>query len=283
MTEANPFMRCIVCKEGDLEIVFQYDKQPEGETNFSLFEKRLYEREIWQCHLCGHFINLLDVDFHDLYTREYVNAVYGTENSLLATYEKIMKLPPLKSDNIGRVQRILSFMSPFHEPSDSRKEGKPLLLDIGSGLCVFPARMKEEGWNCTALDPDLRAVSHARQNVGIPAIEGDFMEVDDIGTYDLITFNKVLEHMKDPGTMLMKSRQHLRESGVVYVEVPDGEMAAKEGPEREEFFIEHHHVFSMTSICLLATSAGFSVRLSGRVHEPSSKYTLFAFLIDDRT
>ena len=34
---------------------------------------------------------------------------------------------------------------------------------------------------------------------------------------------------------------------LVYVELPDAEGAALHGPGREEFFIEHHHVFSAAS------------------------------------
>ena len=79
--------------------------------------------------------------------------------------------------------------------------------------------------------------------------------------------------------MLKKSREHLHEDGVVYVEVPDGEMAAEKGAEREEFFIEHRCVFSAASLGLLASLAGFVPCLIERVHEPSGKYTLRAFLM----
>ena len=70
----------------------------------------------------------------------------------------------------------------------------------------------------------------------------------------------------------------LAEGGTVYVELPDGEVAARFGPDREEFYIEHIHVFSMASLCLLAMRAGFDVRVATRLHEPSDKYTLVAFL-----
>ena len=67
-------------------------------------------------------------------------------------------------------------------------------------------------------------------------------------------------------------------AGLVYVELPDAEGAGADGPEREEFFIEHLHVFSMASLCLLAARAGFQVRSAVRLREPSTKYTLAAFL-----
>ncbi len=51
-----------------------------------------------------------------------------------------------------------------------------------------------------------------------------------------------------------------------------------DGPDREEFFIEHLHVFSMASLGLLAQRAGFAVDSAERLREPSGKYTLVAFL-----
>jgi hypothetical protein len=61
--------------------------------------------------------------------------------------------------------------------------------------------------------------------------------------------------------------------------VPDGEAAVHEGPGREEFFIEHHHIFSAVSLALLAARAGFNVQVIERLREPSRKYTLRAFLV----
>jgi SAM-dependent methyltransferase len=279
---------CFLCGSSAHALVFTYDAPPPGETVFPLRNGEIYHREVWRCQGCGHFTNRHQLDLKRLYEGGYVDATYSGDK-LLATFRKIMALPSERSDNFQRVRRIVRYMnetvgrdrdgeggmgrslSPFSIPA-------PTLLDVGSGLCVFPARMKEEGWECTALDPDPRAVDHARQHVGVHAICGDFLSTPRLQTYDLITFNKVLEHVENPVEMLRKSQAHLRAEGVVYVELPDGEAAAADGAEREEFFIEHSHVFSMSSLCLLARQAGFSADCIERVHEPSTKYTLRAFL-----
>jgi SAM-dependent methyltransferase len=143
---------------------------------------------------------------------------------------------------------------------------------------VFLHRLKEAGWEGLALDNDPRLVQHAREVVGVKAVLGDFMELTDLGQFDLVTFNKVLEHVAEPVAMLAKSAANLRPGGFVYVEVPDGEAAARQGPEREEFFIEHHHIFSPASLTLLAERAGLGVKFLERLREPSTKYTLRAFL-----
>ena len=98
-----------------------------------------------------------------------------------------------------------------------------------------------------------------------------------IGPVDAITFNKVLEHVEDPVTMLAAARPLLGAGGFVYVEVPDAEGAALHGPGREEFFIEHHHVFSAASTAMMAGRAGFATLAVERLREPSGKFTLRAF------
>lgn len=265
--------RCPLCDATGFDLVFRYDAPPKGETRFEGFDPKNYRREIWRCRLCGHFVNDCKMEPKGFYQGAYVQGTYGAEG-MRAAFKRIQALPPEKSDNYHRVKRIDGYAREVWQGRLSR----PTVLDVGSGLCVFLARMKEAGWECTALDPDQGAAEHARSEVGVKAICGDFMERGDLGSYDLIAFNKVLEHVADPVAMLKKSRRHLRAGGMVYVEVPDGEAAALEGPEREEFFIEHLCVFSPASLGLLAAKAGFRVRLIERLREPSGKYTLSAFL-----
>ena len=109
---------------------------------------------------------------------------------------------------------------------------------------------------------------------------GDFLTMDiaALGRFKLVTLNKVIEHVEAPVVMLRRTSGVLSPAGFVYVEAPDGDAAAAEGPGREEFFIEHHHVFSPASLALTAKRAGFSPVLIERLREPSGKFTICAFL-----
>ncbi len=114
--------------------------------------------------------------------------------------------------------------------------------------------------------------------IGVNAVCADFNTAENLDLFDVITFNRVLEHVKDPVTMLRRGLRYLKPKGFIYVEVPDGEMAAEAGKEREEFFVDHLHVFSLSSLSLAALSAGFTITALGRAREPSGKYSLWAFL-----
>jgi 2-polyprenyl-3-methyl-5-hydroxy-6-metoxy-1,4-benzoquinol methylase len=260
--------------------VFTYTAPPEGEIRFEFSSGSAYQRELLRCDLCGHFVSTHDMDTGALYAGDYVNANYQDEAGIRRAFERIIALAPSRSDNVGRVRRILEFAAAHFQSADELHHPRSL-LDVGSGLGVFPYRMKEAGWDCTALDPDIRAIRHAQEVVGVKAVHADFMAVSDLGRFDVITFNKVLEHVEDPVAMLAKSAEHLEDGSFVYVELPDGEAAWVDGPGREEFFIDHLHVFSMASLALLVARAGFNLVRIERVREPSSKYTLRAFAIPD--
>jgi 2-polyprenyl-3-methyl-5-hydroxy-6-metoxy-1,4-benzoquinol methylase len=261
---------CIFCDSSDFEEVFSYDAPPRGETYFDFIDLSTYSRKVIWCQDCGHFYNVHEMDLSQMYEGEYVDNTY--KGGMNKVFDKINALPPERSDNIGRVNCVLAFAKSRGLPEI------PDLLDVGSGLAVFPFRMKEAGWNCTALDPDARAGHHARDLAGVRSITGIFGEVEIREKFDVITFNKVLEHVPEPIEMLGHAANLLKPDGFVYIELPDGEEAVKEGEEREEFSLDHYHVFSKSSIGRLCRHAGFQVLEIERLREPSNKFTLRAFI-----
>lgn len=266
-------MNCIICGNDNFHNVFQFTEPPAIETRYSALSEVIYYRETWQCKSCLHFFALQEMDLSAIYSGDYVSATYKDKAGVQATFNKIISLPTDKSDNTGRVARINEFAKKYWGGFENKT-----LLDIGSGLGVFPYLMKKNNWQVTALDPDQRAAEHIKDSVQVETICGDFFEVDSALKYDLVTFNKVLEHVKDPIAMLSKSKENLAENGLVYLEVPDGEIAELDGKEREEFTIDHLYIFSFISLAITAEKAGFYPVLIERLKEPSTKYTLRAFL-----
>jgi SAM-dependent methyltransferase len=269
VSESGSPRTCEFCGSSQYLRVKSYDAPPVGETRFAAFSKG-YSRTLWQCGGCIHVLNQTPVDPDTLYSTDYVDATYG--NELAAAYKRIMALAPERSDNYHRVERVVDFFVQHQ----GRSSGT--LLDIGSGLCVFGAAMRARGWGVTALDPDERAVRHARDVVGVKGIHGDFMATRPSDRFDLVTMNKVLEHVRDPIAFLARARDWLAPDGLVYLEVPDGEAALRESPEREEFFVEHRCAFSAASTAQLVRRSGYLLLRLDRLREPSTKYTLAAFI-----
>jgi len=265
---------CRFCGSPEKEVFFDLHERPAGETKFPSIEKQAYRRQVHRCLVCGHFTSMCAMDISGMYSGEYVNATYSDADGVRRNFERIVNLPLSKSDNAARVDRVCSYAKNFFGDDCSRA-----LLDIGSGLAVFPYAMKQQGWNCTALDPDPRAAAHASSVAGVNAVCADFLTDELGGKFSVITLNKVLEHVPDPSLMASRAGNLLDSPGFLYIEVPDGEGATGGGLEREEFFIEHLHVFSAASLCLLAVKSGFRILSLERLKEPSGKFTLAAFMI----
>tara|TARA_Y100000588_G_scaffold390032_1_gene494362 strand:+ start:4980 stop:5543 length:564 start_codon:yes stop_codon:yes gene_type:complete len=184
-----------------------------------------------------------------------------------------MSLPPSRSDNRQRVAYVTNFTT------NAGWKEQSTCLDVGSGLGVFPAALKEIGWHCVALDPDPTACASIEKLAKVRAITGDLMNTENLGSFDLISFNKVLEHVSTPWTMLERSADFLKPGGFLYLEVPDGKTALSVcGPDREEFFIEHYDAYSKTSLETLIKSSGFQPISISNIREPSGKFTLRAFV-----
>ena len=264
-----------LCGRSNCETVHIYQAPPDGETRFAPDAESAYRRELRRCIECGHFTSVGSAVPDALYNALYVDATYGSAG-LRRAYDRIMGLPPERSDNTARVERVDTFAR-RRGPDGVRK-----LLDVGSGLGVFAAAMKARGWRVTGLDPDPRACGHARDVVGVEAVCSEFMTASGLDRFDVVSLNKVLEHVDDPIAMLKHTHSCLAPDGFVYLEVPDGPAAFADGPHREEFFIEHIHAFSRRSVEIMARRAGFAVAALEFIREPSTKYTILAMLLPER-
>lgn len=216
------------------------------------------------------------MDLSALYYTDYVDSTYGGLEGVRRNYERIMNLDPDQSDNVGRISRITKFAHVHFEDLSPIR-----ILDIGSGLGVFLAEVTgQTDWQCTALEPDPRLAEHIREELRIETVEQDYLNLEWDRQFDIITLNKVLEHVQVPIDMLRNCVRDLATGGFLYLELPDGKAASEDEISfgREEFFIEHHHIFTEASMNRLTRSADLSTILTERICEPSSKHTLYSIL-----
>ena len=265
-------VKCYLCNSHRLTFLEHIKSRPVRETDFSIPSEE-YSREIFQCMNCGVYLNIHDFPSETLYSGTYNEASY--KNEIFETYQRIMSLPSNKSDNKARVKRILDKLE-----SSNLVLQKINALDIGSGLCVFGGEIMSHINQLHCIDPDPISVKHALENVKVTnAFQGYFSNYKSTEKFELITFNKVLEHIKNPIEELERCREFLVEGGLIYVELPDGLHSSESGGfiDREEFFLEHYTIFNELSMKYLLESSGFDVLEMSCIHEPSDKYTIFAF------
>ena len=242
------------------------EKRPEKETLFVEFS--FYPRIIWQCLDCELFVSDKRVPA-SFYESQYVNQTYGAE--LASRFQRILTLPVSESDNEARVAWLLQTLPEF---TSIESWAHLKVLDVGSGLGVFPYRLGQvAGVKVTSLDPDASAVQHL-QSLGLSTIQGTLEAYEPTDRFDLVTVVKVLEHVEDFDVFLTKIKQALLPDGIAYMEVPDADAASKDDELPEEFFIEHLWGFTKTSCSTLLNSLGFKPLILDAVVEPSGKRTL---------
>jgi len=256
------------CKNKESKIFFTFKKKPKLETDFKI-NKSEYFRHYKICLNCSHMFGEHNIDLRNLYDSDYLNSTYNGISGMKKRFNFIMNLPFKKSDNKQRVKRILDFMK-INSKSKSKN-----LLDVGSGTGVFAKSLMNKKWQVHALEPDKRTVEYLNK-LGIKSFHQDIRKFKINKKYSLITFNKVLEHVERPIQLLNSCKKFMNKDSYLYIEVPDI-IASSIGKEREEFFIDHHHVFSITSATLLIEKAGLVVRKVERILEPSGKFTIYLF------
>lgn len=245
-----------------------YKSRPKNETNFRLNGK--YLRRYYKCRFCEHHISDHNYDLSSIYSKDYIKLTYGNYDDLKKKFKKINNFNPIKSDNHHRCLRINSFFKKIDK--------KIKTLDVGAGLGVFPYKLKSSKFR------DFYLIE--RDNLNIKFLKKYLKFKKTFKTksnlkkikFDLITFNKVIEHVPNPTRFLKNYLKYLKKNGFIYIEVPN--IDAKEDPlgyEREEFFIEHHHIFSKLSLIFMLSKLKLNIIQIKKIREPSSKYTLFCF------
>ena len=269
----RPTLAC-PCGEKNLKIEFFYNKRPRGETKFVLGKKKYY-RHYESCTFCNHWFSKCNIDVNNFYKKDYSKATYGNILDINKKFNKIMNLPYNRSDNKHRVRRIVSFYDKnFNFVGKNRT-----LLDFGSGIGVFPFSMKCLGWKVTSIERGIDFHSHLKNFLKIVSFKANLRDLKNKlkNKYDLITFVKVLEHILKPKDVLNQAKIYLKRRGILYIEVPSVS-AQKKGKSREEFYIEHLHVFSKNSIKKLLLNCGFKILKLSDIIESSGKYTIYAFV-----
>lgn len=148
------------------------------------------------------------------------------------------------------------------------KDGRRSILDIGSGPGYFLKRGMERGWSGLGIEPSRQASAHA-MTLGVEVINGFFNRETASGIkrkFDALHLSEVLEHVPEPGALLMEAAGLLSKGGVICCVVPnDFSPVQKVLTDRLGFgqywLAPPHHInyFSFESLSALLERSGFRV------------------------
>jgi SAM-dependent methyltransferase len=133
------------------------------------------------------------------------------------------------------------------------------LLDVGSGGGEFLYLARRLGFTVCGLEPNEGYARFAREQYGLEVCV-DTLETAEFApaSFDVITVNHVLEHLRDPGAALATLGRWLAAEGVLIVEVPNIE--AHYHAPRTRFHFAHLYHFSRATLLEFGMRAGLAPR-----------------------
>lgn len=141
------------------------------------------------------------------------------------------------------------------------------LLDVGSGPGLMLQAATNSNWDAVGIEPNSVAADYSRSS-GCNVVE-DFLNqnfLPTLGKFDAIHSSEVLEHIRDPISMLEIMKSLLKPGGVVCIVVPNDfnplqNVLVKSKTQSYWWVAPPHHLnyFSHSSLSKLVESIGLDV------------------------
>lgn len=247
-----------------------------GPSNYKFWGKEHTGVEMVKCHVCSlRFVNprLKEEEIEEVYGDHYWERLGHTSIDLKRT------------KNFFNYD-MLSLMKGIEFcPVD-----RPSILDIGVGQGGYLKAAKIAGYdNLTANDIN-SAKEEELKGFNIPLIVGNIVTTD-VGQFDLINAQHVLEHVTDPFAFMRAIKKSLTPEGVVHIAVPnEGGIVAtwksflsRVGLKRKKAF-KHlspwHHIFfyDTKSLVYILKESGFELLYIGTRNNIKEKGALYNLL-----
>jgi len=270
-------IRCSICDGEDGNEILLIDRPDRFEQSIGVGAQG-YARPWVECLACGAAINLLPPESAQrlatlraaYYEVDFMGSDIGEK------YRRVMSMPAGQSDNAGRVARVTDFVRRW-----TGAPARPRVMDIGAGTGVFLSRLVDQtagAWQYLGIEPDPRAAAHLRQLEKFAVVEAMYLGQPELRGFNLVTLNKVLEHIEQPLPFLLQVVQSLvPDDGLLYVEVPDKLTTRLRSPQDNILGALHCHLYDPTSLGHLLRRAGLELLCVNRVAEPSGKLSVYAF------
>jgi hypothetical protein len=273
----NDISTCLVCQSHDYKVVFAYNEPDPYEHAIGITSEG-YWRQWVQCTKCGLYYSRYsraETALDAIYISAYRdgNASWRVTNTE-EMFQRIISLPPEQSETKYRVNWIKSQLHAYWSSDFIEKDPPPYkLLDIGGATGVLAHEFRDDNWLPHVIDPSEEG-AFIQEKVGIP-YKKEFYQpglFDD--KFDLITMFCVIEHVRDPISLLKLIQEDMKSHSLIYIEVPEAAYF-KHRPANDDIFNScHYWIFSPNTLMGLLDQCGYEVFSMLRTRTLRGAYTL---------
>lgn len=267
-------MKCLLCGSRKNKFIFNFKGK---DIYLEKLKSEDFRLKWFKCEICGVYFSRQNEGIDSIYADKNLYDAQFDSESIRARFNKIMGLKKGASDNLCRVKRIKDFYSAYLKTIRHKK--RPFkILDFGAGTGVFLARFLDKDYKGYALEINRVAAKHIKQELNIKVYTNPISKLKSLPKFDIVTMNKVLEHIEDPLAILGSIKDILSNDGIIYVELPDTLNFKYYGEKSEAFTSGHYMVFNSESLFYLSKKSGLEILKINRIIEPSGKITIYSFL-----
>lgn len=235
--------KCSICGNEKFLTTHSYDKPDKYEDWMGISKvNRCWVR----CLKCGFYLQIRNYDLSELesiYKDGYRDSEFRGE-SIEEAFNRIMQI-----ENNENEDRYIWFAMNVRY-SDAAK-----VLDIGSGIGVWPQILKTAEYDVTCVEENHHSIEFIKNKLELPCVDLPRAGED----FDTVSMIHVLEHIENPDTFLQEARRHLRQGGFLFVEVPDAVEFEYLPDEHDEFNSCHVSFFNVDSLYRLLERNSFKV------------------------
>jgi 2-polyprenyl-3-methyl-5-hydroxy-6-metoxy-1,4-benzoquinol methylase len=127
------------------------------------------------------------------------------------------------------------------------------IFDIGCGRGLFLHVMKRDGWEVTGFEIDQETALAVSKTYDIPVLYGDIYASNlPDATFDVITLNHVLEHLRNPSETIQECHRLLKQGGLLVISVPNFHSLQARAGKKVWFHLDlPYHLYHFTEKGLL--------------------------------
>ena len=203
MIEFKNVDKCLVCNTSQSKDLFKFQSK---DDNWYTALK---------CQNCG----LVYASPQPVLTYEAINEIYSSD--YYANYYG----PKQDYQDRAQTDYYMKCYEKEYAVYNQYTEKKPVrkVFDVGCGDGKFLEIFKKYGWDCIGLEPSETSRQKAIAK-GFTVIDVPFLEVkDNIGTFDFIFLDNVIEHINDPNPFIEKAFSLLNPGGIFVLKTPNSD------------------------------------------------------------